>query len=398
MSALFQINATVNAGSTGKIAEGIGQIALSQGWKSYIAYARRMALSHSQIIRIGNKWDIYRHILMTRLFDRQGLSSCMATKKLIRQIREIQPDIIHLHNIHGYYLNYPLLFKFLKEYDKPVVWTLHDCWAFTGHCTHFILAECDKWKSECCRCPQKNIYPKSVFVDNSKFNYRRKKQYFNIPNLTIVTPSKWLAGLVSKSFLQQHQIKVINNGIDLSVFNPIKAESQKNEKAILIGVANVWTERKGLNDFIQLSKLLPENIQIVLVGLKKNQIVTLPKSIIGIERTNNAKKLAELYSCADVFVNPTYEDTFPTTNLESLACGTPVITYKTGGSAESISEKTGLVVEQGNIMQLLFGINELLSKGKEYYSVNCINRAKELYDKNDRFEDYIELYKQVIVK
>jgi glycosyltransferase involved in cell wall biosynthesis len=221
MPALLQINATANAGAAGRIAEGIGLQAISHGWKSYIAYGRRMTDSLSEIIRIGNKWDIYCHILMTRLFDRHGLASRRATKKLIKQIRKIQPDIIHLHNIHGYYLNYQMLFTFLKKYDKPVIWTLHDCWAFTGHCAHFTVAQCNKWEMECCRCPQTKAYPKSWFCDNSQNNFQIKKKYFaDIEKLTIVTPSQWLANLVSQSFLKQYTVKVINNGIDISVFKP----------------------------------------------------------------------------------------------------------------------------------------------------------------------------------
>ncbi|MDR2408275.1 MAG: glycosyltransferase [Bacteroidales bacterium] len=404
MPTLIQINATPNAGSTGRIAEGIGQLAIKYGWKSYIAYGRRMTNSQSEIIRIGNKWNIYWHILMTRLFDRHGLASKQATKKFIRQIRQIQPDIIQLHNIHGYYLNYPILFDFLKEYAGPVVWTLHDCWAFTGHCAYFTLAKCNKWVIKCGVCQQKCTYPKSFFFDNSKNNFQLKKKYFaDIDNLTIIVPSQWLADLVSQSFLKKYIIKVINNGIDTDVFLPqnnletIREKYTISEKFIILGVASVWSKRKGLDDFILLNNQLDANkYQIVLVGLNKQQISNLPKQIIGIARTENIAELAKLYSIADVFVNATYEDNFPTTNLESLACGTPVITYRTGGSVESVSEDAGVIIEQCNITQLLSAIQEIAQKGKLFYSEKCRQRALALYNKEDRFREYLDLYEKAL--
>jgi glycosyltransferase involved in cell wall biosynthesis len=397
MPTLLQINATANAGSTGRIAEGIGQLAIKHGWKSYIAYGRRMTNSQSEIIRIGNKWNIYWHILMTRLFDRHGLASKQATKEFIRQIRQIQPDIIQLHNIHGYYLNYPILFDFLKEYAVPVVWTLHDCWTFTGHCSHFTVVQCDKWKIQCGACQQKCAYPKSFFFDNSKKNFQVKKTCFaDIDNLTIIVPSQWLADLVSQSFLKKHIIKVINNGIDLSVFTSQTEHKNIAGKAVLLGVANAWTENKGLNDFIKLSELLSSNIQIVLVGLNRKQITNLPSSVIGIERTNNVPELVNLYSSANIFINPTYEDTFPSTNIEALACGTPVITYKTGGSIEIVSGDVGMIVERGNIETLVNAIEEVLSKGKSFYSENCRKRANALYNKEDRFREYLDLYEKAL--
>jgi glycosyltransferase involved in cell wall biosynthesis len=397
MKTILQISASVNSGSTGRIAEEIGQLAIANGWNSYIAYGRRDRHSQSKKIKVGNKLNLYWHILITRLFDQHGLGSKRATQKLIKQIQIIKPDIIHLHNIHSYYLNYQILFNYLKESDIPVVWTLHDCWSFTGHCSHFTLANCYKWKSECYACPQKKGYPKSIFIDNSKNNYNKKKRLFTgLNNMIIVTPSQWLANLASESFINKYSLRIINNGVDLSVFKPRNTSRLRDmyakDKSVLLGVASTWTNRKGLNDFIKLSKVLPENVQIILVGLNKQQKENLSQSIIGIERTESIIELSELYSLADIHLALSGEETFGMTIAESMACGTPVITYGTSATAELISENTGMVVENGNTKQILYAIGQILSKGKIYYTTHCVNRAKELYNKNDRFEDYINLY------
>jgi len=395
---LLQINSVVNFGSTGRITEEIGQTAIGAGWKSYIAYGRNDRPSQSELIKIGNDWDIKMHGFQTRLFDRHGLGSRSATKELVGKIKEISPDIIHLHNIHGYYINIEILFNYLRKTNIPVVWTFHDCWPITGHCSHFTFVGCEKWKKKCFDCPQKTSYPASWIVDRSEKNYNLKKKLFtSLPNLTLVPVSKWLSGILKESYLQHYPLHVIHNGINTEVFKPssdkvFRIKYRLENKFILLGVATSWGSKKGLYDFIELSKHLNSDYQIVLVGLTKKQIEQLPDNILGIERTESVKELAEIYSASDVFVNPTYEDSFPTTNLESLACGTPVITYKTGGSPEAIDELTGIVVEQGNISKLNDAINKVKDKGKQSYSETCINRAHRLYKKEDRYQEYIELY------
>ena len=402
MKILLQINSVVNSGSTGRIAEEIGQTAIAAGWESYIAYGRNERPSSSKLIKIGTDKDIKLHGLQTRLFDRHGLGSRGATDEFIKQIEVIKPDIIHLHNIHGYYINMEVLFHYLKKVNIPVVWTFHDCWPITGHCSYFTFVGCEKWKTQCYSCPQKKGYPASYFIDRSKKNYNLKKELFNsLPNLTLVPVSQWLAGILNESILQNFPIKVINNGINTEVFKPsmisdFRKKYGLKDKFILLGVASVWEERKGLKDFIELSKLLNSDYQIVLVGLTKKQIELLPKNILGIERTESVDALADIYSTSDVFINPTYEDNFPTTNLESLACGTPVITYKTGGSPEAIDVSTGIVVEQGNINKLVEAIFTIKKIGKQYYSDACVNRAHKLYKKEDRYKEYIQLYNELI--
>lgn len=400
---LLQISIEVNSGSVGKIAEQIGQVAIKHGWESYITYARNNLPSKSKTIKIGNMLDVYIHGIKTRITDKHAFYSTRATKKLIKEIEKINPDIILLHHLHGYFINIEVLFNFLSKTDIPIVWTFHDCWSFTGHCAHFESIGCEKWKIECYSCPQKKTYPSSYVFDRSKKNYKQKKALFNsVNNLTIVPVSNWLGNLVKQSFLSNHNMNVIQNGIDTNIFKPyndfsnFKNKYNLKDEFIVIGVSGVWNQSKGLNDFIKLSSLIDTNTKIILVGLSDKQIKALPNNIIGIKRTENQKELAELYSMANLFVNPTYGDTFPTTNLEALSCGTPILTYNTGGSVEAVSDNTGFIVEKGDLDSVIRIIDEVRGKGNEFYSDNCRNRAVECFNKDDRFEEYIELFNNLI--
>ncbi|AZR73927.1 glycosyl transferase [Anoxybacter fermentans] len=397
---VLQINSVCGIGSTGRIATDIHNILIENGHESYIAYGRDEARGCDTSIRIGSKFDNYMHVVKTRLFDKHGFGSRKATAEFLNKVEKLNPDIIHLHNIHGYYINIELLFKYLKKANKPVVWTLHDCWAFTGHCAYFDYVGCDKWKTICYSCPQKKGYPSSILLDNSKNNYNKKKEIFTgVKNMTIVTPSNWLAGLVKQSFLEEYPVKVINNGIDLEVFKPTASNFRKKynleNKFIILGVASVWEHRKGYKYFIELSKKIKKDEVIVMVGLTEKQKNKLPNNIIGITRTNNVRELVEIYSAADVFINPTLEDNFPTTNLEALACGTPVITFNTGGSKESVDENCGFVVQKGNIDELIYTIRKIKGQSKSSYSRQCVEKAKALYNKKDNFKKYLELYFQI---
>ena len=368
---------------------------MSHGWDSYIAYGRYANNSQSQLIRIGSKVSQAWHLLISRLFDRHGLASKCATKRLIKKIEQIKPDIIHLHNIHGYYINYEILFNYLQSIDTPVVWTLHDCWAFTGHCAHFVEQECYKWRIGCDNCPLRDSYPKS-FSDRANKNYKLKSTLFRSRrNIAIVPVSNWLANFVRQSFLKDKQITVINNGIDTSVFYP--QQNKEKEYYNILGVSSTWSNSKGLNDFYKLRTILDaDKYHITLVGLTKQQIADLPDGIIGIERTNSIQELAHIYSDASVFVNPTYADTFPTTNLEALSCGTPIVTYKTGGCPETICSNSGIIVEQGDIKALKIAIEQVCSNGKAYYNRACRKRAEEHFDKDRCFLQYLELYNELL--
>lgn len=393
MPTLLQINVTANWGSTGKIAEQIGLCAMKHGWESYIAYGRWCNPSNSHLIKVGNKLDMYMHYAEQRIRDNEGLCSRSATKQLIKHISEIKPDVVQLHNIHDHYLNYRLLFEYLNKTEIKVVWTLHDCWAFTGHCFHFVTKNCDKWKNGCFECPLKNEYPRT-FLDRSKEHWLLKKELFvGCKNLTIVPVSDWLANFVKESFLKEKRIHVIKNGVDLNIFKPSTSLnlSETNSKFKILAVSSVWYPDKGELDIYKLREMLSEDkFEITMVGLSVDQYKKLPKGIIGIQRTQNLQELVKLYSDADVLINPTYADTFPTVNLEALACGTPVITYRTGGSPEAIDEKTGVVIEQGDVDGLVEAIYRM--KENPLSSADCRKRAEECFDKDKCFEKYVELY------
>jgi len=394
---VLQINTVYGTGSTGRIALDIHNSLYEKKHESYVAYGRGKRYTSNNLFKISNKVDFYLHAVNTRLFDLHGFGSKMVTKSFIKKIVDINPDVIHLHNIHGYYLNIEILFGFLKSYKKPIVWTLHDCWPFTGHCAYFDYSGCGKWQTHCRNCPEKESYPKSICFDNSYGNFEKKKALFsNIDNLTLVTPSVWLSSLLKDSFLRNYPIKVINNGINLEIFKPresgFREKHKLNNHFVILGVASVWNRRKGLDTFLELSQNLSNDEKIVLVGLTRKQIKTLPANILGIERTNNAQELAEIYTTSDVFLNPTLEDNYPTTNLEAIACGTPVITYQTGGSPETIDEKCGFVVGKGDFESLIPVLDTLRTRGKEEYSERCRDRAKQKFNARNNYQKYLGLY------
>ena len=351
------INTVCGIRSTGRICTDLATALEAQGHEVKIAYGRENVPSEYQkyAVRIGNEFDIRLHGAKARLFDGSGFGSRKTTRIFIKWIREYDPDVIHLHNIHGYYINIEELFNYLKTCGKKIIWTLHDCWAFTGHTAFCDSINCKKWINGCYKCPLKQLYPKT-FVDHSKNNWNKKKELLRgVQGLTLITPSEWLKNCVLLSFLADYPVKVIKNGVDTSLFYPrrssFKEKHNLTNKKIVLGVASVWDDSKGYSDFLRLSKVLEDDYQIVLVGLSKKQIQSLPNNIIGIERTTDVNELAEIYSAADVFLNMTYCDTFGQVNLEAALCGTPIISYDTGGCAESVGN-SGVLVEKGNIKQV----------------------------------------------
>lgn len=384
-----QINVTTNL-STGNIASEIGVRVLQAGWESWIFYSRGIPYENgNKYQKIGCQSDLLLHACASRITDSHGLHSKYFTKQFLKQLDSISPDIIHLHNIHGYYLNYPILFDYLKRKGVRVVWTLHDCWPFTGHCAYYTSSECFKWQSHCFKCPEKGSYPSSLVLDRSAKNFELKRESFSgLNNLTLVPVSHWLAEDVKKSFLGSYPITPIHNGVDLNIFTP---ENNKKEKLIL-GVASTWAPRKGLPDFIRLRELLSPDYQIILVGLSQKQLKELPKGIIGISRTADRKELASLYSKASVFVNPTYEEALGMVNIEALASGTPVVTYRSGGSPETVDELTGVVVDRGDVNGLVDGIIQAEKLRPE----DCRARAVAKFDKDSCYAKYIELYNSIV--
>lgn len=399
MPTLLQINATANWGSTGKIAEQIGKLAISKGWESYIAYGRDCNSSESKLIRIGSKYDVYEHYFENRFLDKEGLASRRATKAFINRIVAIKPDIIHIHNIHDHYLNYRILFEYLRTLTIPIVWTQHDCWSYTGGCTYYSTKGCYDWMVGCEVCPRRKGY----FFDNSSMHYRLKKKLFcSLKNLTLVPVSEWLAYQLSKSFLKEKKTCIIQNGIDLQVFKPFSSKVVRKKYCIgdgkfLLAVATVWSSRKGLEDYKKLSSILDNNLKLVLVGLTGRQTKDLPSNIVAIPRTDNVTELVHLYSEASIVLNLSYEETFGLTTVEGFACGTPGIVYNSTASPELMTDKTGIVVESGNIIAVNDAIREILRSGKETYSKHCIQRAVNKYDKTQCFERYITLYNNLII-
>jgi len=396
---ILQINVTANWGSTGKIAEQIGLIAMQYGWESYITYGRMMNPSKSELIKIGNQCDVYRHYIEGRFFDREGLASRRPTADFLKIVEGIKPDVVHLHNIHDHYLNYPLLFDFLAKKEIPVVWTQHDLWALTGGCC-YIPNGCNKWEICCDKC----ILRKGIKLDRSKRNFEQKKQLFNsLKSLTIVPVSDWLGGLIKRSYLKNYQMKVIHNGIDTNLFKPQEVDIHRKYgvegKKLILGVASEWSKRKGLDDILKLSEILPQKeFAIIIVGRileKSHRDNTKGCKVVFVERTQNAIELAGIYSAASVYVNPTYQDNYPTTNLEAMACGTPVITYDTGGSPEAVDNNTGIIVEQGNINKLK---DSVLKLSHANLNKECRNRAENLFESSKVYKEYISIYDKLTGK
>ena len=396
------INA-VPYGSTGKIMFAVSKLVKENGGSAIAATGFSWHNPRYDEHRlIGNLFTKTLHMYLSRFCGDHGFHSAISTKTLIKKIKKFSPDIIHLHNVHGWYLNIPLLFDYLKKCNIPVVWTLHDCWAFTGGCAHYTFCNCDKWLTGCGECLNLSEYPISSKVDKTKKMWQLKKELFcNLPNLTVITPSLWLSKQVQKSFLSKCPIKVINNGINLAVFKPtdsasLKKYGIKKEDRVVLGVSLGWTDRKGLDVFVELAKRLPEEYKVVLVGTDDITDKNLPSKIVSIHRTQNAQELAEIYSEADVFVNPTREDTFPTVNIEALACGTPVVTFNTGGSPEIIDEKCGSVVENNDVDTLEKEIIRVCT-ARPYLKEDCINKAHQ-FDENERFKEYLRLYEKIIAE
>lgn len=392
---IAQINTVCGNGSVGRITVDIYHALKKSGHEGKIYYGRRNAPEGVNAERFGTNPDMGVHVLHTFFEGTHGFNSGGQTRRLIQSLKEYDPDLIHLHNIHGFYLDVEKLFAYLKACKKPVVWTLHDCWAFTGHCAYFDYVQCERWKTGCDRCPQhRNTYPYALLRDASKKNYERKRAAFQgVQGLTIVTPSRWLETLVKESFLQKYPVRVIPNGIDLERFAP--QPEKPRERHLILGVANVWDRRKGLEYLKELSKRLDsEKYEVAVVGVSGKQIKKLPEGMIGIEHTRNVEELARLYSRASVYVNPTLEDNFPSTNLEALACGTPVVTFATGGSAESLDETCGRIVTKKDMEGLYKAVTELCEKS-EAMRAACRKRALD-FNKYDRFGEYLKLYEESI--
>lgn len=424
MLKIVLVNTVCGQGSVGRITADLYETARRHDAQAAVAYGRGNAAEGIVSYKIGNRADFYRHVCRNFFLGESGFGSAASTRRFLRYLEEVKPDILHLHNLHGFYLQTELLFAFIKEKHIPVVWTFHDCWPFTGHCAYYEKNGCLLWQEGCMRCRyHRSAYPYALFRDNAKTAFQRKKEAFTgVENLVIVTPSRWLAGEVKKSFLKEYPVEVIPNGIDLSVFAP--KERQKEPVHTVLGVANIWEERKGLSFFVRLAETLPEHYRIRLIGLSAGQQRALkkrfgPERLMAQQRTESLAELAEAYRQADVFVNPTLEDNFPTANLEALACGTPVVTFETGGSPETIGvtkgqSDCGICVEKGNADALLQAVRFIcegshrdgsvrtdslqgrinVRPGEHFTPLQCRARAEQ-FEKNTQYDRYFALYQRM---
>ncbi len=401
MPKLLQINIVSNLLSTGIIAEDIANVAKGRGWDCYVAYSRAAKHGACKEIRIGGKLDTYLHYIENRLFDNEGLSSRIATKKLVCKIKEINPDIVHLHIIHDHYLNYKILFEFLNKTNLQVVWTFHDFWAITGHCHHFIDAHCEKWKTQCDKCPLQHSTVNSC-IDRSKRNFELKKHLFTANNnLTIVPVSYWVGEMVKQSFLKDKRIEVIPNGINVEFFSQANVHHNDRiprDKFVILGVARGWShgDRKGFDEYLKLSKLLNRDEIIVLVGVTHDMTKSLPQNIIGLERTNNQEDLISIYRQSNVLLSLSSAETFGLTIVEANACGVPAIVYNNTAPPLLITEGTGFIAKNGIVEDVYEKIQIIKNKGKNYYKDVCINHANAHYNKNKNFNLYIDLYEELL--
>ena len=417
------INVTATL-STGVIAADISRVLMDRGHKALVAFARGYYPVGVPWLRIGNHAEWAWHLLWARAADRAGFAGRWGTRKLVRKLSAYRPDIVHLHNLHGYYLHMPTLFRWLERTGVPVVWTLHDCWAYTGHCAYYTMAAgdasraegrthrrattrgCDRYKRGCGHCPQKRAYPRSVGLDQSARNWHEKRALENkLRRLWLVTPSQWLAGEVQKSFLRDFPVHVIPNGIDLTAFRPcedleylkdvvLKHRLEELEgRRVLLSVASVWDARKGLEDFYELSKLLSDEYRILLVGLTDWQREWLPQNIIGIGRTETLRELCALYTAADLYISLSHEETMGMTLLEAMACGTQVLCYNVTALPESVTDQVGWAAPMGDMAAVAEAVKRLCDAPK---AAAACRRHAETYDKDKRYLAYVRLYEGIL--
>lgn len=403
MPTLLLINVALNWGSTGKIVEGIGRLAMSQGWKVYVAHgARYVNKSGLKNYQITNKADEFFHYIESSLFDAQGRGTRCKTKRFLKVIDDIKPDVVHIHNIHGCFLNYPILFKYLHEKSIPVVWTLHDCWAMTGHCAYFLRTNCEQWKTQCVKCPQKHDFPSSYFLDRCESNYMLKKKFFtSMEKMRITTVSAWLKSVADQSYLRKFPVVVIPNGIDTARFIYTEGEIRERYsiggKRLVLAVASGFGERKGIYDFVKLSKILPKEYQLLLVGANDSDKRVLPDNVIAVSRANGTAELAAFYSAADVLLSLSYAETFGLTIIEAMSCGTPVIVYDNTAQPELITPETGKVVPTGDVGAVFKALERVCSKPKESYSTACRNHSME-YNEKVIYQKYLDIYSAMFNK
>lgn len=394
---VLQINSVCGTGSTGRIAVQISDHLNGCGVENYIAHGFGKS-DRPNTFCFGNNLDAHLHSFLSRKLGWQGKMSHFPTLRLIRYMERIAPDVVHLHNIHGHYLNYTMLFRYLKKRNCRVVWTFHDCWPVTGKCTHFAETKCEKWKTGCFDCPQLERYPDSR-RDRSRKAYQEKKAAFTaLPDLHIVTVSQWLKSVAKDSFLGQADIHCIYNGVDTGKFcfrdSTLREEYRLQDKFVILSAAGVWNRGKGLDRFLELSKKMREDTVIVLIGLSPDQQKDLPPNIIGIPAVKDPDLLTRWYSLADVYLNFSLEETFGLVVAEAMACGTPAIVMNSTACPEVVDADTGFVVEPRDMDGVIAAIDRVKAEGKERYSEACKTRVREAFRVERMQEAYYKLYQK----
>jgi glycosyltransferase involved in cell wall biosynthesis len=403
MPTLVQFNSVANWGSTGRLAEDIGDVAMAAGWESYIAFGRQYNPSKSHLLQIGNKWSILSHTLKSRLLDRQGFGSYWATKRLLQKLDEIKPDVFQFHNVHGYYLNLPLILKYANKKNIPIVWSLHDCWSMTGHCAHFVKIGCEKWKTQCAKCPLKAEYPTSWLLDCSRKNYLEKKRLIQaVPRLSVISGSQWLADVASQSFFKGRNIHVIADGIDIDIYQPrINGDELRKKlglegKFVILATGTSWGDDKGLSDYGKLREMLSDDYAIVLVGMTQEWLEKVPEGVIGLPRTKTPVELSDYYSMADCVMSLSRMESFGLTIVEGFACGTPAIDYDTTALPELITPETGLIATFLDVEDVKKKVEIMRAKGKSSYSKKCREVAVEQYGRTNCYHKYMNVYKSLL--
>lgn len=398
---ILYINTTYLQGGAARIARSLAQEVQRHGHEVLFLYGRGISDGSVPSIRIETTAESAYYALNCRIFDNDGLCAVVPTKRIIRKIEEFNPDLVHIHNMHGYYLEVRKLFDYLHKRRIPVVWTLHDFWGVTGHCVHFLEAKCECWKYGTCKaCPEKGSYPASKLLDASGRNFKIKKQVFNkIKNIAYVTPSKWMKQVLSGSFLDSDKIHAIPNGIYLGevTVNDFDLRSMYGltEKKIILGVANGWEKGKGLDVFLNLSKHIDANYHIVLVGFKDNVPEDLPSNVLGLKRTESFSKLAAWYETADVFLNASKQETFGLVSVEAMAYGTPVVAFDVCANREIIINETGKVIESEK--ELVDAIESICNEDANTYADSC-RRQASLFSVERMTNDYLDLYSRLLGK
>ena len=396
---IVQINCVYGTASTGRIVKGIEECARASGLECIAAYSQGTA-DDREAFRFGSIVEQKVHALLSRLTGLQGYFSYFGTRELLKKLDNMKPDVVHLHNLHSNNINLKMLLHYLAKHNITTILTLHDCWFFTGKCCHFTMAGCEGWKTGCNNCPNLKEDNKSLFFDRSGKMQRDKQKWFaNIPHLFVVGVSEWVTELAKESAVLSgaEKFQVIHNGIDLEAFQPRDSDLRQKlgleGQFIALGLAMGMSRRKGSYDFFKMAEMLPEGVTLVLAGLTQEQIKSLPGNIIGINRTNDVTQLSKVYSMADVFLNPSYEDTFGLVNAEALACGTPVITYRTGGCTEIVDETCGIVVECGDTLAMLAAVEHM--KEEIFPAAACRKRA-QMFAQQERYHDYVTLYQETV--